>query len=301
MRKVPVVWCFLVLMGCHRSMNENEILSEGTYSKLILDQTLFLVGDSVLVGLNSNQFSISKRTSFLPDSQIKVQKMDAKDLNFEISYLSSARLDVKTLVLDGDQTIYYFMDNFAFTPNSIYSIGEYKMVDDINGSPVMIWSAEVDYRPGDGQESHKNGNLFLSRDPRRIFMEHLKHEGIFFKTSGGLYLWILNDSIFFVRRRIKGNKKKIMFHVLTEPTFTNLDFHFEHKLSNKLLLTEEYEVAEIKTPINIFLYDIRIGEYVVEDTGNKNLWAQRIDMSEVKTNELLKFQGDIEEIRAESY
>ena len=299
MRTIPVVWCFLVLMGCHRSMSENERHSAGAYSKVILDQTLFLVNDSVLVGLNSNQLSISKKTSFRPDSQIMIQKMDNKGLNLEITYLRSDRLDVKTFLLDGDQTIYYFLDNVAFTPNSSYSIGEYKMSDDINGIPVRIWSTEVDFRPGDRLGSHKNGNLFLSRDPRRMFMEQLKHEGIFFKTSGGLYLWMLNDSIFFVRKRIKGNKKKIMFHVLTESTFINLDFHFEHKLSNKLLLTDEYEVAEIKAPTNIFLYDIRIGEYVVENSGNKNLWAQRINMGEVKTNELLKFQGDIEEIRAE--
>lgn len=296
MRIILILGGFLFIVGCQSSANENNGFLAGEYSRELLEQNLFLANDSVLIGLNNDKLSISKKGPFMQKSRVAVRVINndgsREDIDFSIALLSP-----KTLKLNKGQNIYYADKKVAFAPNTQIRVAEYIEYNDI--PPGEIWSTEIEYKPEVKANGLDRGTLFLGVNPKIIFMDHIKKEGIFFKTSGGLYLWILGDLIFFIRKKINGNKNKTMFHILTESNFSNLDFYFEHKLSNKLLLSSKYEVAEIRTSNDIFLHHIRIGEYVAENLENGNLWAQEVNMAEVKTNELLKFQGDIEERQAE--
>jgi hypothetical protein len=296
MRTIFVVSFILLALGCRNPTDNYLNRIDGNYYKSLLEQNLYLVNDTILISLDNGKVTISKKRPFVPNSRIMFHEINTNG-TFTNKDFNSTVLKPDSSQIKNGQTIFYGSNNIDVSPNTKIRIGEYYRSDNLQ--PIDIWSTEFVYLPVKHYDNIKRASKFLGINPKIPYMNYVKNNGVFFKTSGELYLWIIDDTIFFIRKKIPGNKNKVMFHILMGNTFMNLDFDFSTNLSNKLLLSSSFEIAELKTSKDIFSYNIRIGEYVVEHSKNKNLWAQQIDMSKVKNNELLKFHGDIEEIQAQ--
>lgn len=286
---------FLSLICCNRNDNFSNKFNKDYYESL-LDQNLYSIKDSILIGINDGMIVISKKHPFVGDSRIMLHEINTTG-TFTNKDFNSSNLKVDSAQIKYGAIIYYGSKNINIASNTRIRIGEYYRNASLQ--PINIWSTEFNYKPFKNDDNIKTATKFLGINPKVPYMNYVKEQGVFFKTSGDLYLWIVDNTIFFIREKISLNQKNIMFHILRGNTFLNLDFDFKSKLSKKLLLSKEYEVAELKISEDIFTYNIRIGEYVMDNAKKKNLWAQQINMHEVQNNELLKFNNEIEEAQAE--
>lgn len=296
MKTIFFVSFISLVLGCSNPKDDYLNRIDGNYYETLLEQNLYSVNDTILISIGNREVGISKKHPFVRKSRIMFHEINTNG-TFINKDFDNTFLKADTTQINNGSTIYYGSNNIDIIPNTKIRIGEYYRNDNLQ--PTNIWSTEFVYLPVTHDENIKRASRFLGIDPKIPYMDYVKKQGVFFKTSGELYLWIVDNTIFIIRKKIPGNQNQVMFHILTGDTFLNLDFDFNSKLSKKLLLAKTYEVAEFKTSKDIFSYNIRIGEYIVDNSKKRNLWAQEIDMGEVKKNELLKFHGDIEEVQAE--
>lgn len=157
------------------------------------------------------------------------------------------------------------------------------------------WNIEIDNKNisdsvvGEGVDYLQKNGINISK----AYGQLLKEKGIFFKVKNDFYLWYHSNQLYVI---LKTDDRDLRFllHILNEDgTFINKDFRIKGKTSKDLSFIKEHIVAKTKFDSKYLDGKIRIGLYVKDEGINKILWTKIIDMSLVKENELLKYNGEL--------
>lgn len=115
--------------------------------------------------------------------------------------------------------------------------------------------------------------------------------GVFFKANKDFFILMSNEEYYVISDSHNLDDYKFMFHLIKEDnTFENLSFNFKtNKYQQFLELPyKNLSIARIDIPEGTIYSRLRIGQF--NETGS--LWVQEINIAEVYSNELLRYDDE---------
>lgn len=167
-------------------------------------------------------------------------------------------------------------------------IGQFKR--DKYNKTQNIWAREIhldDFKNRKFVYKNQLSDLISYNLLKENFEMSLK-QNTFFRTSQNLYILYEDDLIYFLAPNNLPIEDKFILHFINEEnTFLNYSFYFE-EFQFQEYLEKDILIARVPTPNFKSYYKIRIGQFNSEG----NLWVQEFLPEKLKTNPLLRYDGE---------
>jgi hypothetical protein len=171
--------------------------------------------------------------------------------------------------------------------------GQFKM--NSNGVKENVWAFQYDVsKIQAGSEFYKN-ELLTTINKNLIHEYFVKSlmTGIFFEINKGFFVLLSDDQLYIIAKPNTMLDDKFMLHfVKSDNTFDNYSFIFKSKEYQDFLETpfNKFRIARLLIPREIEYKRLRIGQFNAEG----NVWAQEIFFEDIYSNELLKYNKELE-------
>jgi len=122
------------------------------------------------------------------------------------------------------------------------------------------------------------------------YFENALAKGVFFQIRNGFFILLYDDILYFITADEANLTDRVMLHFIKDDhTFENVSFPIE-QMEYQQYLEPPYNrlrIARIDLPMDKRNFSkIRVGQY----NSHGNLWVQIINIEEVYTNELLRYE-----------
>lgn len=170
-------------------------------------------------------------------------------------------------------------------------IGQFRRNDD--GTTDNLWVKESFIDDiFDRKETYKNQlQSIIEVNLLNVDFEKALKSGVFFKINHDFYILLYNSEGYVISTKPNDIENKFMLHLIKENNeFDNLSFYFKNNNYQQFLDLpyNKFKISKFYIPQEHIYWRLRVGQF----NSNGNIWVQEIDLNDVYSNDLLKYDGE---------